>query len=375
MAGSKAIASAEALVADASGTTIAYECAGRYPCFQGASRAELKEIFERHGFPRAATTLDTTPEVAFGDAVARYGAATVRKHAKAGEVVLTQVQAEQGHARAYVVEHVERVEGERQPRRKPGARLFLSGDEVFAAPPIDAPELEVCAAVATEVAAIARHLVTTADTTAVSRAMTQAYSEAGAMPWIARGAYIAPVGRSGTDRLVALVTELRARYYDEKARCGLRLSAVPIKSGEKQSVQALVDAVLDDVSREVDDLVSQCRDESGRNNVRSSTLTRRRDQAQAILAKIAEFEGLMGAWAERFRRAATEVANAYNAAIDGKDLSLPEWAETYASEASDGEGEASFARSAMQDQVHATPPLEASPSAPIPIAEEDPFAL
>lgn len=369
---SSRIETAEALVADTQGRTIAYECAGRYPCFKGASRAALKDCFERHGFAASGARFDTTAENALSEAIQRYSRVAIAKYSNprsASTLSVTEVPVEAGHARAWLVEQVEKKPGERQPTRTPGARIFLSGDDIYAAPPVDGPEIPACASVARELRAAAEWLQTTADTTVVSRAMTAAYSEAGAFPWINRGSYVAAEGRPGTARLVALITELRATYYDNGTRCGLRLSAVPIKSGEEQSVQALVDAVLDEVSGKVDRLVGKLRDESGRSNVRASTYATRRDECQEVLAVISQYRGLMGEWGERFEKFAADAAGAYNAAVSGQSLELPEWAADYSSATSSEEADAAC------PVLPAAPVAEAQPAAEPKPSEPDPFAI
>lgn len=374
------IETAEALVADTQGRTIAYECAGRYPCFKGASRGALKQSFLDHGFATSAARFDTTAENALSEAVQRYSRAVIAKYSNprsSSTLSVTEVPVEPGHARAWLVEQVEKKAGERQPVRTPGARVFLSGDDIYAAPPVDGQEIPACASVARELRDIAQWLQATADTTVVSRAMTSAYAEAGAFPWINRGSYVAAEGRPGTARLVALITELRSKYYDPGTRCGLRLSAVPIKSGEEQSVQALVDAVLDEVSTKVDKLVGKLKDESGRSNVRASTYATRRDECQEVLQIISQYRGLMGEWADRFTKIAGDAAGAYNAAVDGQSLELPEWAADYSS-ATSSEGEDAACPVPVPPQPAVA---EAAPAAPEPApepakpTEPDPFAL
>jgi hypothetical protein len=319
---------AERLIGDTEGRTIAFEIATRYPKFQGVSRAELAGVFEYHGFANAAKrVVEVTAETAASDAVSRVKAVACGKQAADGVTYQVEpLRVADDHVRAWGVYESRARDGERAARKQLGARIFVAGDDVYAAAPIDQDPIEPCMVIARELVDYARYLEIHADTAVVSRCMGVAYDEAKLLPWIARGCYVAPVGPSSTDRIVHLAEDLRARYYDPATRTGIRVSAVPIKSGEKASVDALVDSVIDDIEATVADLASKLRGESGRGNVRASTFEKRRDEARALLDRIGEYEGLLGSFAERFRQAASSVEGAYAGAVAGQDLALPQWA-------------------------------------------------
>jgi hypothetical protein len=147
------------------------------------------------------------------------------------------------------------------------------------------------------------------------------------VPFVARGTYVAPVGRDATDRLVALLGELRAAFYSESDRKGVRASALRVTQADQQSVS---EAILDDAERRVAELVAKLRDYSTRGPdgapVRDSTLANRQAEAEALIREINAQAALLGDWGQRFAVQAASLRDSFARALAGISCDLPDWA-------------------------------------------------
>jgi hypothetical protein len=337
--------SAEAIVNAASGVVIARQFGTLYPGGGGASREALATVFEAHGFAAQAKQLrDVDAERALGAAV---GPVAQRRGADGIKIDAIEAESADDHKKAYAVTRYSRQAGERMPVQEPGgARVFTYMDQVYAAAPRpgDGPEIPECRAVAEAIATEANWRITNARfSTDVSKALTNAVRDGGACRFTSKGSYIGREGTSGTARLVALFNELRATFYNEATRQGLRTTPTALRGGDEQ---ALSDSVVD---------------------ARKGTLQKRRDECEALLADLNNARELCGAFAERLSARVGELKRSYDGAVDAVSLELPAWV-TDDSEADDN---------AVIGPV-ATP---ATPAEPEPTAEptaeptEDPFSL
>lgn len=315
----------------AGGEVVAYMLGHRFRDFEGAPRAEIADVFERHGFPDTAKTVrETDAAKAASAAVSRKGKSAceqrARKLKKRGRVVkfvVRDLEAADDHKKAWGVVREERLEGERGARWGVGARIFVAGDGlIHVAAPVDSEADEDCTRIAEEIASHARWLVNNADSNDASLALTKAYQEAQAVPFIARGLYLARTANAATERIVALASEVRRRYYDEEARTGIRATAVRVTKQDEGSVS---DALIDSFEKRAEELVDQLRSEAGDSKVRASTLQKRRDTAAAFLRDLGPVRDLLGAWVEQFQKIGAAVEQAYGAGVEAVDISVPEW--------------------------------------------------
>jgi hypothetical protein len=337
-----------------------------YPGGGGASREALATVFEAHGFAAQAKQLrDVDAERALGAAV---GPVAQRRGADGIKIDAIEAESADDHKKAYAVTRYSRQAGERMPVQEPGgARVFTYMDQVYAAAPRpgDGPEIPECRAVAEAIATEANWRITNARfSTDVSKALTNAVRDGGACRFTSKGSYIGREGTSGTARLVALFNELRATFYNEATRQGLRTTPTALRGGDEQ---ALSDSVVDALETKVEEIAANMRAEAGNSKTRKGTLQKRRDECEALLADLNNARELCGAFAERLSARVGELKRSYDGAVDAVSLELPAWV-TDDSEADDN---------AVIGPV-ATP---ATPAEPEPTAEptaeptEDPFSL
>lgn len=300
--------------AAAGGQVIAYQLGTVYPCFDGAARSELSNVFSRHGFEKAADRiLDIDAERAL--AAASRGVGKRRDGLR-----VDALEADTEHGRAVGVYRVDRAPGERASRFTLGARVFTFDGRVHAAPPVDAAEIPEALSLGRDLAERANWLLEHADTQALSHVLTECVRrEAGALPFIGRGIYVARVGHASTERLVELFRELRDRFYNEASRTGVRASALVVTAQDKT---ALSDAVIDEMERRLEEIEESLRDEANR-AVKPDTLERRRDTCEQILSDLSPVRDLIGRWNERLAERALRLRNAYQRAVDGIALELP----------------------------------------------------
>jgi len=319
-------------LAMSAGATVAYEVGTRFRSFGGAPREEFAEVFARHGFEHVAKLLRKIDAVrALSATVSRRKAALTADAARAhqgSETVryeVVELQAAATHQRCWGIARKVMRAGEASPEYETGARVFATTNgNVLASGPIDAPEDNRCVAIATQLADEAYALQTVVDTDDASTAITRAYALAGAIPWVVRGAYIADVADPRTQRLVALLAELRERYYDEPSRTGIRATALPI--GEVGGDEALTEAVLDDFEARAKELVeSMRRNAEGGAKVRESTLERHRSACAEFLRDLDGKRDRVGGFFEHLKRIAGGVETAYAGAVKAADMRVPEW--------------------------------------------------
>jgi hypothetical protein len=329
MSMSKDQSTAERLVEQATGKIIARQFGTKYPGGGGAPRGPVATIFERHGFTESAGKVrDIDAEKALSAAVTPFRSkAGPRGADRSFKVDQLKLDSADAHGIAFGIYMLKAVEGEKLPKQLPGgARLFTYQDRVYATGPRDGdgPEIPECRALADRIAAEANWLLDNARfSKEVSKAITHAVTEAGAYPFISKGAYVAREDNPATARLVALFDELRSTFYDEAKRRGLRTSHVAIRGGDEQ---ALSDSVLDDFQSRVAALVKSLRGEAGNAKTRASTLETRRAECEAILADLGPVRELCGAFAERLAQQVNDLQTAYNGAANAVDLQLPDWA-------------------------------------------------
>lgn len=346
------------------GKIIAYQLGALYPKFEGADRKELAEIFERHGFPRAAASvLDIDLDRALNEASGRIGG----RRKDGLKVDKLEADTDAAHVRAWGIYRVVRQRGERGAQFALGARVYSTKESIHYAPPLEGSSDPECVKLADELLAKAQWLATNADTSAVSIALGQAIEEAGAYGFISRGSYVVRAGRVGTDRILACFKELRGRFYDETRRSGLRCSVVAITAHDQQ---ALSDSVIDDAEVQVAELVAQLRLEAGSTSVRVTTLARRRQECVSLLDKLRPLRELIGTFSGRLEGIVTGVAKAYNEADEAVNLEVPEF---LLGDGAPPEGEL---ESAPESGPAEAAPESAPASAPAPEAPlDDLFAL
>ena len=318
----------------ASGELLGYEIGARYPRFGGVSRALVRDIFDRGGFTKVVEGLDRLlePQAALTEAVSRFALATVNEVVRAAKaagddgvkLVIRELEAADDHGRAWGVYREDRAAGERGSRIGIGARLWVSPAGIGAAAPVDAPSDRWCREVAERLVRRAAWLQQNASTPCVSSAVTGACREAGALAWLNKGAYMALAGNASTERLVAALGELRGVAYDPVKRAGVRVSVLPLRSGDERSTTAVVDAVVDDAEAKVSALVKGLRGRQGRARNRASALESARDEAAAVLAGLDEHASLLGPAMKRIAEMAEAVRAAYAAAVEGEELTLDE---------------------------------------------------
>jgi hypothetical protein len=305
--------------AAATGQIIAYQIGTVYPGFKGANRDGMAQIFERHGFKASAEKLRTVDaESALGRVVAGIG-----KRRDSLRVDPLQAATADKHTRAFGVYRVERHPGERSSKFVLGARVFTFDGRIYSSSPVDAAAIEDCRKLAETIAQQANWLLENADTRAVSHSLTHAIcAEAGAYSFIARGLYVARVGRPETKRLVDLAQELRRTYFDESTRIGVRGSAIAVVA---RDAVALSDAVIDDLIERIGEIEGQIREEAGNSTVKPATLQRRRESCEAILKDIDPVRALLGGWATKLAERADKLRGAYAVATDALHLDLPDF--------------------------------------------------
>lgn len=360
---------AERLVEQATGKVIARQFGTKYPGGGGAPRGPVATIFERHGFAESASKLrDIDAERALSSAVGPYRSkAGPRNSDRSFKVDPIKADSADAHGVAFGIYMLRAVDGEKLPRQLPGgARLFTYMDRVYAAAPRDGdgPEIPECRQLADRIAAEANWLLDNARfSKEVSKAITHAVSEAGAYPFISKGAYVAREDNPRTAQLVGLFDELRRTFYDEANRRGLRTSHVALRGGDEQ---ALSDSVLDDFQSRVAALVKSLRGEAGNAKTRASTLETRRAECEAILADMGPVRDLCGAFAERIAQQVADLQTAYATAVNAVDLVLPDWAAQAEAAGEDvSEDEALASLFVFQPNVPVEP-------APAPAAEPEP---
>lgn len=333
MSGITTIERAEAIAeqAGATGKIVAYQLGARYPRFGGVSREALAQVFDAHNFTAAAKDMrDIDDRRALSEAVSRRSktlceaqARVLRNGAGALKVkfVCRELDTAQDHMRAWGIVREERASAERSATYSVGARVFVSPAGIFAADPIDTSPDADCMVIAKELARYAQWLLTNADTPDASRALTLMYSESNALSFIARGTYLAPIGRPGTDRVVKAIREIYAKFYSETSRSGIRARAVAVTEHDQA---ALSDSVIDDFDTRAAELIGFLKGEVGRSNVKQATLAARYDAARNFLADLGPAKSLLGTWCERFEKIGTAIRDAYSAAVDGQTLALPD---------------------------------------------------
>lgn len=319
------------------GRVIAYMCGQRTRAYTPVLRAELAELFARHGFDTAADSLlapDGDPLRALQASVSRrstgYATRAGAKLSNGSEVTfkVDKLPTDDDAVKSWGIYRADRARGERGARWHYGARVYASADgTIAAADPVDSATDADCLALAERIAGDARTLLHHADTVDVSTALTAAYQQAGCYPFVARGCYLASADAEPTARLVACLTEIRQRYYSEADRAGIRVSAIRVTEADAASVS---DAVVDDVERQCSELADALRDYAGRDAAkapRGATLERRVDAARALLAQIERQRSIMGAWADRFAAQVASLRDAYAQGVAGYTLDLPDWCD------------------------------------------------
>ena len=366
----------ETALSSSPGRVVAFMLGHRFRRFPSADRAPLADRFAEHGFEHVAELVRTvTPGDALAAVVGRHGKTRCSAYSKAksnGSTVvfsLDKLESEPD-VRSWGVYRAERPKGERGSKPRIGARVFASAAlGIVAAPPVDEPEDPDCRALADALAAEAREHQLKADTSDVGHALTTAYVDAGCYSFISRGLYLAEVSAPATPRLVALVDAVREAYWSDATREGVRVRAVKVTESDVDSVS---DAVLDDLERKVAQLVNQLRvyQAQGAEKTRETTLTKRREDCARILQQIERHKFLLGDWAARFGGQAESLRDAFNAAVSGAPLDLPDWAESAGDP--DAEDESAPA-SAPAAAAAPSPAVAPSAPAPQPQSEEEVF--
>jgi len=311
------IEKAEALADQGQGRIIGYQVGTVYPGFNGASREALADVFHAHGFDEQAERLrDIDAERALAHVVSRVG----RARRDGIRVDPLEADSADSHVRAWGVYLVERRPGERASTFRIGARVFVAVDQIYAASPVDAPEIRECRELAEQIAAEARECLVSADTATASKAVIGATRSAGALPFIASGTYVAPVAFAKTADLVALIGDLRTRFYDEAKRAGLRCSAVAIVERDAASVS---DAVLDDLQARLAQAAAALRAEVADGKIRASTIERRRAEIQSLADDARARQAWLGGWSSGLDEGIASLASAYAAAHDATSLAFP----------------------------------------------------
>jgi hypothetical protein len=200
-----------------------------------------------------------------------------------------------------------------------------------------------------------------ADSTDVSRALDAAITEAGAMPFLSRGVVVAPVGFPETDRLVALYRDLRAEFYSDETRVGLRAACVGVTQADTDAVS---DAVLDDLEERLADAAAKLREEAGSGTVRAATLQRRRDDISALANLARERAAWLGTRAARFAEPIACLQAAYAGAVSAATMAFPESLRAIA----EGHRPAASAPESAPPSEPAPEPAPVAPPVPEPVA-------
>jgi hypothetical protein len=328
------------------GTVVAYQVGQRFRKFTPVQTEDLASVFDAHGFPDSAKAL----RVYQGDSVAalttvvsRRGkshcgraAASATKSATSGhsvEFTISKLETDNPDVKSWGIYRHERAPGERSRSQAIGARVYATPDcNVWVAEPVDASPDEACLGIAQIIAAEARSLLVASETSDVSYALGKAYLDAKCFSFISRGSYVATYGTPETARLISLINALES-YWDGQARAGVRVRYVKVTQAD---VQTLSESVVDDLETRVAELVGHIRDYSGRGPdgtpLRKGTLSRRREDAERLLADIEQQKALIGEWAERFASRAQQLRSTFATAVDGLSLELPDWADDCADE-------------------------------------------
>lgn len=329
---------AKELAEDTSGREVAMELGAKYDGFAWASRAQLAAIFTSHGFTGAAGELDTDAQRALSETYGRHSKpiceaasrALARADRRSGrtarrKVFVRPLRAEKSKDKAVlsIGVYLETTEaGEKSADPQCGARVFVAADQVFAAAPVDKPEIAVCRKVAERIADFARTLESHANTPPVSNALMRMFQDAGAIPYISRGSYMLPVSSARYADVKACLADVRSAFYDPDALTGVYAVGVPIKTGDDISIDAVCRSIVKDFESRCDDLAGSLREAASKDKVRG--LEGKRDKCDALLADLAEHEGILGRFADKFRGIANAARGAYNGAIAGQKLELPD---------------------------------------------------
>jgi hypothetical protein len=348
------IAQAEDLMTASEGAPIiAYQLGTLYPGFKGALRDEVAAIFERHGFDKLGASIrEISAERALASTVGTVG----RARRDGLRVDPLEADTADSHVRAWGVYRVIRRAGERASTFTIGARVFAAGETIAYASPVDDVTDPECYKLAQEIVADAQRAQLYAVAADISKALSLAVTEARALPFVSRGAYVAPIGLPGTARIVNLFADLRAAFYDSATRTGLRCTAVAVTSHDRDAVS---DAVLDDLEERIAMAAAQLREEAGRGNIRTGTLQRRREELAALLSDVDARSAWLGNRHGGLTKAACKLRDCYAGAVDAAALAFP--AELAA--LADGAG-----ASATQSEAPASVPAPEPPVAPAPVA-------
>jgi hypothetical protein len=313
---------------------VAYMVGQRYPRFAGCSRELLAQVFEGHGYAHTAKQLRDGAEArkCLQAVISRRGKSRClqlsRKLSNGNgtkrDVTILPLDADNPDVKSFGIYFSERRPGERSAAPVVGARVYASPDgSIRSAPPVDSSEHPDCRALADECASDAINLLTACEVVDVSSALCDAYAQASALPFLGKGSYLVQDNESGR-QLVALLDDLRAQFYDEDKRSGIRCRAVKVTESDRAAVS---DAVVDDIERRAAELAGLLRDYAGRDKglPHTNTLGRRRQEAEELLRQIGAQRELIGAWSGRFEKQAEALRLAFDRAVGGQVLELPSW--------------------------------------------------
>ena len=350
---------------------IGYQFGAIWAAGQLFPREPLAAVMEAEGFPGAAKLCrEITGEKALASAVrakapslcsqaARY--ATARQ--SGGETVVFHVEgleadAGDGHVRAWGIYREVRRPGEESSSWEPmGARLFVTASGVYAAPPKDTPDDPVCAKIAQSIVAHAGVLLSSMDNTLTSAVLTRAYQEAGAFTHLCEGLRLG-LASAGIEKLVTLCLRLRAE-------CAVPVSVEPrFKGGISES--HVSESLVRSVQADIEKLVEGMRVDAER-DMGVAMLDRRRAQLQEKIDYVGHWRSLLSGWDGELEGKLRAAKSAYDSAVSGAALSLPDWAKDDAPPPSDpfAAGEPQVFEDVTSLEEVAPPVAEARPAEPV----------
>ena len=321
----------EAALSDGS-EIVAYQVGQRYPRFAGCPRVAFADVLEAYGYSHAAKSVrECSAPRALQAVISRRGKAKAARLGRSMsnglrvDCTIMPLDTDNPDVRSFGIYLSERPKGERGAAPVCRARVYACPDgTIAAARPVDTDEHPAAVQLAEEIAKEAHNLVANCEVVDVSAALCDCYEEAGALPFLGKGSYLVRHDDAG-QRLVACLNAIRGGFYDEDSRQGIRARAVAVTARDRAAVS---DAVIDSVESRVAELAGQLRSVDGK--TRASTLESRRAECAAILRDIDAHRELLGQWAERFAGQAAQVRQAFDQAVAGQTIDLPDWLDTAA---------------------------------------------